>query len=55
MSMGRISPAARPSGRTFRTAMRSRMISFSSLSKMRWTAARRSVLAAASSRSSSAA
>ena len=42
IQMSRISSAARPSGRFLSTAMRLRMMSFSSLSKASWTAWRRS-------------
>ena len=41
-SIGRISSSARPSGRFLSTAIRRRMISFSSWSKARETSARRS-------------
>jgi hypothetical protein len=43
MVMSRISSSARPSGRFLCTAMRSRMIDFSSLSNASWTAARRAL------------
>ena len=40
IEIGRISSALRPSGRFFSTAIRSRMIDFSSLSNARWALAR---------------
>ena len=48
-SIGRISSWARPSGRFFSTAMRWRMVSFSSLAKARATSALRSELSSSPS------